>query len=31
MTKGQMHDYAATPTKGLPYKKSLKGQMIGGK
>ena len=28
MSKSEMHDYAATPTKGLPYKKSLKSQMI---
>lgn len=24
MGKSQLHDFASTPTKGLPYKKSLK-------
>ncbi len=27
MTQGQMRDYAATPTKGLPYRQSLKEKM----
>ena len=37
MSKNEMHDYAATPTKGLPYKAkaapgvSLKSKMIGAK